>query len=349
VQGYLPGRDLLDSEDGLLGFRDLVAYRSVVWTTRYNLNSFLVSGLQPLPGQLSYCWLAAYQQYVGNLFLAGDRLANSLVEQQSWMLPIVFDTPEHVLSVGGQLFYVGFGTIELPDGSELALGPTRYPYAALGLAVIDHVTPKYNIYGQVGTGSVGNGARNAACVGVKGLLLDPDFAAAHALGGVLADTIYTEALIDWKDLEPAYVDSLRPYGWSGEEFYDADIVGRPTSWSPQVCDAVPCVEPMFRLYSRYDWVDDLHAAAGDPDWPATIYTPEQLQTVCGQHALSDVTGHTLTTGRTLGFLSHKTVDTKPSGVADVVWGFDPYRFDRAQMKQALRWVLGQHFGLQMQP
>ncbi len=37
--------------------------------------------------------------------------------------------------------------------------------------------------------------------------------------------------------------------------------------------------------------------------------------------------------------------TKPGGIPDVVWGFDPTLFDLADMGRALRWVLGEHFGL----
>jgi hypothetical protein len=33
----------------------------------------------------------------------------------------------------------------------------------------------------------------------------------------------------------------------------------------------------------------------------------------------------------------------------VVWGFDPSRFARADMQDAIRWVLGGHFGLTSRP
>ena len=50
-----------------------------------------------------------------------------------------------------------------------------------------------------------------------------------------------------------------------------------------------------------------------------------------------------------GALSHKFEATKPTGLGDVYWGFDPYRFDNAQMTEAIRWVLREHFGLAMYP
>ena len=54
-----------------------------------------------------------------------------------------------------------------------------------------------------------------------------------------------------------------------------------------------------------------------------------------------------TEGVPVGFLTHKTEYLKPSRKGDVVWGFDPYRFDWAEMRRAVRWVLGEYFGLVM--
>jgi hypothetical protein len=40
---------------------------------------------------------------------------------------------------------------------------------------------------------------------------------------------------------------------------------------------------------------------------------------------------------------------KPNQRGDVVWGFDPYRFNNDHMRAAVRWVLGEYFGLTMLP
>ena len=53
-----------------------------------------------------------------------------------------------------------------------------------------------------------------------------------------------------------------------------------------------------------------------------------------------------TNGRVFGYFSYKMVPRKPYQVADVYWGFDPYRFDQDGTKKAIRWVL-QYFGLQI--
>ncbi len=47
----------------------------------------------------------------------------------------------------------------------------------------------------------------------------------------------------------------------------------------------------------------------------------------------------------MGVMSYATVATKPSGRADVMWGFDPYRFDHEAMETLLDWLLEEHFGL----
>jgi hypothetical protein len=56
-----------------------------------------------------------------------------------------------------------------------------------------------------------------------------------------------------------------------------------------------------------------------------------------------------TSDQVTGFVTRKHLAQKPSGAGDVVLGFDPYRFDHEAMAGALRWVLGEHFGLVMTP
>lgn len=355
VHGFNSVSDVADTEVHLLSYRNLVNYRVVVWTTRYAQNTFIWDNFKPLPtGEERYVWLGAYQQVAGNLLLTGSRALNEFIEEKQWMIPWVFDTDEEILEMGGTLYYVGFGVRDQQNGTPINVGTLRYPYWGMGVSVLDHVTPRYHVYGQVGPGSTGNSARNGSCVGVKGLILDPDFAVSHlGGGGVFPDTILTDAVIDWKDLDPAYRDELLLFYWNSDEFYDGNITDRSTPWFSQICDGSPCLEPMFRIYSRFDWVDDLHLAAGDPDWPVPYFnTPAELQTACGYHALDSydpAAARTLTTSQVLGFVSHKLEADKPNPVGDVMWGFDPYRFDHVEIEQAIQWVLGEHFGLTMMP
>ena len=53
-----------------------------------------------------------------------------------------------------------------------------------------------------------------------------------------------------------------------------------------------------------------------------------------------------TNGQVFGWMSYKVVADKESGKPDVYWGFDPYRFDKDDTQEAIRWVL-QNFGLQL--
>jgi hypothetical protein len=334
VLDFSPDRDVMDAEVESFGYRELVDYRAVVWTTRYAHGNYIWDHFKPSPpgSPPHLVWLRTYQEGVGNLLMSGPRSMNSFIEERQWMLPIYLQED--------------FGELELPDGTVVPLGTLSYPYRGMGLAVLDHVMPRYLVWPTMVSGSA---ARSSACSGVKGLVLDADFKAAHMPGGAFADTIDTEPTIDWQDLRPAYHDSLKAYNWGGDEFYDGNITGRPDTWTPQQCGGVSCVEPMFRIYSRFDWVDDLHLCDGDPDWPAPIYSEQELEAVCGLYALDEQTGRTRITGQVLGLVSYRTIAKKPGGRGDVLWGFDPYRFDHGEVRKVIQWVLGDQLGLVMKP
>jgi hypothetical protein len=254
---------------------------------------------------------------VGNLMMVG-------VRNQNAFLPVLDYTMPH------------------PVASEF------YPALTSGLSLIDQMAPPaYAICGSSGPGRL---HRKSACVGMKGVLLDAAFADAY-MGGVpaFADTILTEPTIDWPDQDPAYPDELQSFTWGNDEFYDANISLCAIEWTPQDCAGEPCVEPMFRAYSRLDWNRDRHAVAGDDEWPLPYFTLTELEDLCGDLALDPSSTGTLTNGTPVGFFNNKTRPNKPSGKADVVWGFDPYRFDHARIAEAVRWVLGEHFGLFLRP
>lgn len=352
VDGWNSGQDVVDVKVEQLTYRDIVEYRSIIWISRWAQNNFVWDSFKPEPGgDRKFIWLASYQESVGNLLLAGERVLNEFIEEVNWMVPWVFDTSEQAVVFGNQVYFVGFGTRELPDGTEILVGRERYPYRVAGISMLDQVKPRYNVYGAVGQGSTSSNARSSSCGGVKGLILDPDFKARYMPeGGVFPDTIYADAVIDWKDLSPGYRDSLLPWPWGSDELYDGNISERTTPWSSQICDDEPCVDPMFRMYSRFDWVDDIHLAAGDPDWPNYIYpSSEEIRTRCGHRLMNSATGRTRTTGHIVGFISHKMEENKPNRKGDVVWGFDPYRFNREDIQDAIHWILGEHFGLTMKP
>jgi hypothetical protein len=338
----------------VVDLQDMVWYRSVLITARNHSQQLLMNEFRPVNGQDRYVWLAPYQKMGGNVFLVGGRSMNSFLETTgNYMVPIIFDSPEEFAVFGNEFYTIGFGEREYPDGSTVMRGPTMYPYATAGIAALDWSSPVgHFVYGSP---IPGTSARTPRCSGMKGMVLDSAFQAQHGIGpGVLADTMLTEALIDWRDLASPDADSLGgEFYFVGDEFVDANISPRVTPIIPQQCEESPtgyCVEPMFRGLSRFDWIKQRRHAEGDDQWPANQYSMNELEYLCGSMALTNPGDPELATartnGQTYGYLSYKNVEDKPSGKADVYWGFDPYRFDHEQSREAVRWVL-EYFGLQL--
>jgi hypothetical protein len=340
VSGFGAG-DVIDTEDEPLALRDLVDYRTVLWITRLNTSSFISQTFQPaVDGTPRHDWLHTYQELAGNLFLVGSRTGRQFVPQQDFLMPLILGTSQDC-QVLPWLPPEGLCPYELPDGSEIDVGTLYHPYRSMGVAVID-VMRTLRVWG--------GGERRMSCAGLKGLVPDPDFATSHAgFAGAVPEIVLTEPEIDWRDLAADYRDHLYLYPWGYDEFYDMDIADHATAWSPQNCGGQPCLEPMFRSLSRYDWVAELHAAAGDPDWPGSLFTPEELEDVCGSRTFAPGADRSLTSGLPVGFVSHKLEDVGSGRPGHVLWGFDPYRFDHAAVRGAIQWVLGEHFGLVMQP
>jgi hypothetical protein len=282
------------------------------------------------------------------------------------MTPLVFDTREDPnYSIFGESFVASFGTLTLPDGTIVQRGPRMYPFATAGIAALDWTSSSTkHVYGRRAFIS---SDRNRLCSGLKGLVLTPDFKSNHLIGpGVIPDTMYTNPEIDWRDLAAAAVDTLNlldqaAFSYDTDEFVDANITTRTTPIAPQKCDDetysdanVPnglCIEPMFTGIARMDWMRERQWARGRTDWPQSRYDDEVLDNGCGPVALTEfIEGRPRTSARTngkvFGYLSYKMVPRKQFQVADVYWGFDPYRFDPDGTKKAIRWVL-QYFGRQV--
>jgi len=273
-------------------------------------------------------------------------------------VPVIFDSKETTLLVGGTDYTIGFGTRTLPDGTEVYRGPLMYPYSTAGITALDWTAPasKY-IYGRpVSAGQ----DRKSACVGLKGLALDPAFKLNHGIGpGVIPDTMWTNPDIDWHDYSAVDADTLKlgtlNFKFTKDEFVNESISER-TGIILQNCDSSEapngrCIEPMFKGIARFDWLRELRWRQGDAEWPTSTYSTDELVTECGTQALTDYNGHprssAWTNGRTFGYFSYKMAAEKP-GVAraDVYWGFDPYRFDEAGTKKTIRWVLS-YFGIDL--
>jgi hypothetical protein len=365
VVGYNPEQDVVDNEWmlGNWGFRDVADYKVVIWATRWNPWSYIATNFQPsyymnpddpdeIVAHLPSNWLDVYQRYVGNLLLVGDGATSNFHQPdysgRRWLQPIIYDNLEPEIECQSGTLPVSFGDYTQPDGTVVPLGRVMHPYRSLGLSVVDLVGTGtwYGLDDQFDVCISSPNARRLRCVGTKAVALDPVFRDAHGVGQWVPEDIMTWSVIDWWDdqggippLNQAYIFGMY------DEFYDTNITSRPTAWSPQLrSDGGPMIEPMWRLKTRYDWILERHLETGD-DYPD--FDPVD---VCGTGVFSDGVGHgsserTLLDGAPIGILSHATVETKPSGIPDMVWGFDPTRFDPTDMRKAINWVLGNHFGL----
>ncbi len=342
----------------MVEYSDVVQYRAVLCYAQYNDSQLMFQDFRPDRfGNDKFVWMTPYQRRGGNFFLVGGASMESFLPNLgNYALPIVFNSREVSLFVGSFELTVGFGTRELPDGTVVYRGPLMYPYAAAGISALDWTSPssKY-IYGrQVSVPR----DRNVACVGLKGVTLDPEFKAHQGIGpGVVPDTLWTNEEIDWYDALAAAADTVRlpslHFPFSKDEFVNANISPRTTPITEQECDwpDAPgglCVEPMFRGIARMDWLRELKWRRGDVDWPHSEFEDKDLIDICGPMALNEYEGQPLssakTNGQTFGYFSYKLVADKPGNKADVFWGFDPYRFDPEGSRKAIRWVLS-YFGI----
>jgi len=378
VSGFQPAIDVVDTEDNQVEYREAVNYQTLLWTTRWvsspqnTIATEFRPGISEATGDLDqYVWLTPYQESVGNVLLAGSQALNAFLSEAAYELPIVFQSregnPRSGFTSVGQNVTVrrGFGERELPDGTTVRVGLTRYPYQTAGIATLDVMSPGQSYY-EYGLGLLVKNRRKNACVAMQALVIDPQFKANYMpSGNVFPDTIYSDPDIVWWDdpytPRPGNVpasDVLNvSYVWSQDEFYDADIIQRGTPYQPQEspafdCDGL-CVEPMFRSLARFNWVRH-ERLADDPDdtWPQGYYGGPGQQTldgVCGPRSLNQAQTSALTNDQVVAFIARKTAPQKPSQVGDVVMGFDPYRFDNTEMTKVIRWVLGEHFGLAMNP
>jgi len=365
VVGWNPSLHVVDTEEDQLGFRDVINYRSLVWLTRFTTGDNSYTGINFRPSFDGvhdidkHVWLAPYQQLAGNVLYAGSQGLFTHLAEARYEVPVVFESTE-MGSQNGMVHYPdtrvrrSFGVRYIPQDTEVLVGPTRYPFDVAGVSVLDVMSVVSCV--EYGSDEALTQRRRAACVGLKGVALDAAFKVSHFPGGAaFADTIWTEPQIDWRDLPQPHDPYLlgRIWPWGQDEFYNGNVVGRPTPYTIQQCDGEPCVEPMFRSIARYDWIRQTRLAA-DPDdtWPVGYYdVPGQptLVSVCGTNALTPGLAGALTNDQVVAFVARKTASDKPSQVGDVVMGFDPYRFDNQQMRAVIRWVLGEHFGLTMNP
>ncbi|MCP4571844.1 MAG: hypothetical protein GY838_05780 [bacterium] len=366
--------DLL-THSSVITYADIVGYKALMVYARYGSTQSMFSQFRPTQTADRFVWLTPYQERGGNLFLVGAYSMASFLrhEQTVYMTPVVFTSnEENWTAPNGTSYKTGFGTKELPNGTDVLRGPLMYPYAVAGIANLDWTSPSnMKIYSVHQTPA--SLERRADCVGLKGVVLDPDFRDEHAIGpGVVSDTVMTESCIDFRDERfdvPDLPIVTNRFLWRFDEFIDENLSPRSGQVNQQACEETTsptgmCVEPMWRGYARFDWLREYKRANGEPNWPES-YMPvpveelaSALSETCGAWALGSWEGEdgevlsrgsAQTNGLVFGYFSYKFAMDKESQAADVYWGFDPYRFNHEKMKKAIRWVLSDHFNLTVLP
>ncbi len=363
IADFTWSRDFVDQTESVdFNYEDLVKYKVTLMFARSGEQE-LLSTFRPDGEADKFVWLSPYQEKGGNMFLVGSQSMESFLEVKGdYMVPLLFNSPVDTYSGGENTFTIGFGTKELNDGTEILRGPLMYPYATAGITALDWSVPlnKY-IYGR--TRNRANVDRTVVCSGIKQLKLNESFRANHNIGpGAISEIINTNPEIDWRDPTPAArLDTMlaNPQGFPfpGDEFTNGVIADTPTPMIPQSCDGGPngqCIESMFTGVARFDWIREEVWAYGDDAWPGNTHTANELRTICGDMALTTYVGDdgvqvplgtARTTGQTYGYFSYKMVEDKPVNLADIYWGFDPYRFDHVETKKAIKWVLIEYLEL----
>ena len=344
VEGWADDVDEIDTvNDQTWSYRDVVNYKLLLWTTALNVNSFIQTKFVPSGAQPNiFVWLETYMTNVGNLFMTGSGAMMNFHPdrpgQRIWLSPIIYDTDEGNTTCGNASYALSFGVRLDEDDRLVVRGREQFPYRAMGLSLSSvMIPPKF----YIGPTICGDGGYHffRRCGGTKAVILDPQFKSQYVQNGAFADTMFTWSQIDWAETR----DITDNYAFGGnDEFYDVNVTARTTNWAPQqLPDGSPAVVPVWRAYTRYDWVLDTHLASGDTDYPGDL----DVTIPCGTWGIDPNTNRVRTDGVPIGVMSFKTAETKPGGRPDMLWGFDPYRFNPTEMTKALRWTLQDRFGV----
>ena len=350
VAGFNEIADVIDAEsDKSWGYREIVDYRTIIWATKKATNTHLTILFDYSDGTTDFVWLTPYQQNVGNVFMCGSGVLSNFHQRSflggtavPWEFPIIYNTADDLdPDCGTNGSAIGFGVRRDLDDNEIMVGPERYPYTTAGISIVDAMSPQL-MWGC----RRGSRDRRRNCVGSKAVIVDPDFKTQYLDIGAMADTMFMNLAMDFRDYTTEFPLVTTNYDFGGEdEFFDVNVSSRTTLVTLQTIeDGSRAIMPMFRNYARYDWILDKHIAAGH-DW----YPDFDPEVACGDRAMNISTGRTVVDNVPIGILSFMTAGTKPGGKADIYWGFDPYRFNREEMTEAIRWVLGTYYGLPVRP
>ena len=337
VKDFKHGAHIIDTQDSdQLGYRQAVAFDLLLWTINrsdnYMFNAFnLGSGV-------GFSWLETYLREVGNLFLAGTGAMRTFHTSSNWIYPVVYDNTEGWVTCSDGDYRQSFGfSTNSETGAITVIGRTKFPYRVMGVSMTDLISPP-RFLGNWKTCAFGFD-RSIQCTGTKAILLDQEFKDKYVNAGDIPDTLFIEPVIDWRDAREDIPDLRTKYHFGAEdEFYNHNISGRTSNWAPLFADdGSPIIEPMFHVYARYDWWLDKALATGSPVFPDLTF--------CGTETFNKETGRTIVDGAPVGVISHRMGVT---GIPNVLWGFDPYRMEHEKMTKTVRWVLKNHFGVELE-
>lgn len=241
--------DVIDavSESDQLNLQTLAGYKSVIWYTNADQQSFFARRLaQETTTTSRHNWLEVYQAIAGNVLFVGPGAATASLENDGWVYPIVFDVPTNPP--------FGFGTTDI-GGTTQNRGTERYPYRAFCVESIEKVRPAVGfIFGE--HSQPGTILRTSDCdaMGLAGV--HPDFVQRFPSAGGPFGVV---------DLQPNQerVDRASHLQLGQEETYNSNSTSRPV-----VLFLRDCQVPMFRWFSR------LYAGLGN----CTAPSPAMLDT-----------------------------------------------------------------------
>ncbi len=300
IQGFQPF-DVIDaqSDANRLRFANVSQYKSVIWFTSPNEDTFFHSQIAPGGGRTAEDnWLEVYQERVGNILMCGPGAMQSTFEGPglfgSWTFPVIFDVP-----AGGSL---GFGQTILPDGRRTNTGRTRWPWSGWCLEAVDQIRPGIgNVFGETPQQL----KRTLLCDTLNRAIVADEFLAEYpdAAGRVVELT----PLPPRNELDGEFFPNF-------EEFYNVNVTNRSGQLVPRACQT-----PMYRLSARRD--------NGFIANPRVECRPTQRDT-------SPIDGVPIAMVSRL-YSETKLL----AGAEDFVWGFHPMSFEVEQVRSALVWIM----------
>lgn len=346
VREYSSAADVLDVQRDRtrLGFSAINDYRSIIWLVSSDPQTFFATELAPRgASDFPFNWLEVYQKLVGNVMLVGPAVMRNSVQQDSRfnpIYPIVMN-----LSYGFADYDAGVSLGRSPDadGRIVNTGSLRYPYTSWCLEAIDQADPV-----NVGRRNNDRG-RDLRCDSYTYARVSPEYVDRYRPSPARINALHPlqvrrNAGVTRDVHELAMFSELSmPY----EEFYNRNAAGRNV-----VLTLRDCQTPMYEAVARMDVDDEAIMAPFDRDPAYHLETQDRLvdvrETPGGEEyeacpaVTVDRRPTSTVTGAPVVIASTQWSETKQNGTVpfeDYLWGFNPLSFRRAEVQDAVQWIL----------